>query len=98
MSEFALVVNLKAKPEEVDRFMEMALENATAARSTEAGCRQFDVLVDPEDKTKIAFYEVYDSKDAFEIHTKTAHFLKYFENAIPLLEERDRIFLSRVAP
>ncbi len=78
--------------------MEMALENAAAARLTERGCQQFDVLVDPEDRTKIAFYEVYDDRQAFETHLETAHFKKYFENALPLLVERERRFFNRVAP
>lgn len=98
MSAFTLIVHLQAKPDQVDQFMEMALENAAATRSTEPGCQQFDVLVDPEDKTRIAFYEVYDNKQAFETHQQTPHFKKYFENALPLLADRERTFFSRVAP
>lgn len=98
MSAFTLIVNLQAKPDQVERFMEMALENAAASRNTEPGCRQFDVLVDPEDPTRIAFYEVYDNKQAFESHLETAHFKKYFEHAVPLLDERARTFFNRVAP
>lgn len=98
MSAFALIVQLQAKTDQLDRFMEMALENATATRSTEPGCRQFDVLVDPQDPTRIAFYEVYDNKDAFEAHQQTAHFKKYFQNAVPLLAGRERTFFTRVAP
>ena len=98
MAAFALIVHLKTKPENRDKFMEMALENAAAARSTEAGCQQFDVMVDPDDSTKIAFYEVYDDKAAFDAHLETAHFKKYFEHAVPLLESRHRTFFSRVAP
>ena len=95
---FVLVVNLEIKPGDIDRFMAMALENAKASRETEPGCRQFDVLADPEDPTKIAFYEIYDNKQAFESHLETAHFKKYFEHAVPLLSERERAFFTRVAP
>ena len=98
MSAFTLIVHLQAKPDQVDRFLAMALENAAATRSSEPGCQQFDVLVDPEDRSKIAFYEVYDDKQAFEAHLQTAHFKKYFENAVPLLAERERSFFTRVAP
>ena len=98
MPGFALLVHLKTKPENTDTFMEMALENAAAARSTEPGCRQFDVMVDPEDPTRIAFYEVYENKTAFEAHLETAHFKKYFEHAVPLLAERERTFYTRIAP
>ena len=98
MSAFTLIVNLEIKPDQVEQFMNKALENAAASRTTEPGCRQFDVLVDPDDPTKIAFYEVYDNKQAFESHLETAHFKKYFENAVPLLANRERTFFSRVAP
>ena len=36
---FVLVVNLEIKPDDVERFMAMALENAKASRETEPGCR-----------------------------------------------------------
>lgn len=98
MSAFVLIVHVEIQAENVDTFMQMALANAAATRSTEPGCRQFDVVVDPEDQTKVAYYEVYDSADAFEAHQKTAHFKKYLETAVPLLEARARTFYSRVAP
>ena len=73
---FVLQVNLRIKPESVDAFMKKALENATAARK-EPGCRQFDVLVDPKDKTKVMLYEIYNDDKAFEAHQQTPHFKKY---------------------
>lgn len=98
MNEFVLIVNVQIKPDTVDKFMDMALANATATRSTEPGCRQFDVVVDPEDETKVTYYEVYDSADAFEAHQQTAHFKKYLETAVPLLDARARSVYTRVAP
>jgi (4S)-4-hydroxy-5-phosphonooxypentane-2,3-dione isomerase len=98
MSGLTLMVHLQVKPEHLERFMEMALANAEATRSTEPGCRQFDVLVDPDEPTRIAFYEVYDGEIAFDAHQKTAHFQAYLENAVPLLATRKRTFFTRVAP
>ena len=98
MSAFVLIVNLKVKSEELDRFMALALENAEATRTTEPGCRQFDVVVDVEDATRITLYEVYDDAEAFEAHQQTAHFKSYLETAVPLLESRSRTFYRRVAP
>ena len=98
MSEFVLIVNVHIKPDAVAKFMEMALTNAAETRSTEPGCRQFDVVVDPEDQTKIAYYEVYDSADAFEAHQQTAHFMKYLETVVPLLDARARTVYTRVEP
>ena len=86
---FVLVVNIRIKPENVERFMPMALENAREARK-EPGCKQFDVLVDPGDKTKVMLYEVYNDDKAFEAHQATPHFKKYLAEAVPLLASRER--------
>lgn len=95
---FVLVVNLKIKPENVDNFMKRALENAKAARTTEPGCKQFDILVDPNDKTKVMLYEIYTDEKAFEAHQQTPHFKKYMAEAVPLLASRERQVWKRAAP
>ena len=86
---FVLVVNIRIKPESVDVFMKQLNENAAAARK-EPGCRQFDVLVDPQDKTKVMLYEVYNDEKAFEAHQQTPHFKKYLAEAVPMLASRER--------
>ena len=85
---FVLVVNIKIKPENVERWMKMALENAREARK-EPGCKQFDVLVDPQDKTQV------NDEKAFEVHQQTAHFKKYLAEAVPLLASRERHVYTR---
>jgi len=86
---FVLVVSIKIKPENVERWMKMALENAREARK-EPGCRQFEVLVDPKDRTKVMLFEIYDDDKAFEAHQATPHFKKYLAEAVPLLASRER--------
>jgi quinol monooxygenase YgiN len=63
--------------------------NARAARK-EPGCKQFEVLVDPKDGTKVMLFEVYDDEKAFEAHQATPHFKKYLAEAVPLLASRER--------
>ena len=91
---FVLVVNIRIKPESVDAFMKKLGENSAAARK-EPGCRQFDVLVDPKDKTKVMLYEVYNDEKAFEAHQQTAHFKKYVTEAVPMLAARERSVWQR---
>ena len=86
---FVLQVDIRIKPEHVERWMPMALENARAARK-EPGCRHFDVLVDPKDRARIMLYEIYDDEKAFEAHQQTPHFKKYVAEAVPLLASRER--------
>jgi len=89
-----LQVNIKIKPENVEAFMQKVIENGKAARS-EPGCRQFDVLVSPDDKTSVMLYEVYDDQKAFEAHQAGAAFKKYLAEAVPLLASRERHFWKK---
>jgi (4S)-4-hydroxy-5-phosphonooxypentane-2,3-dione isomerase len=86
-----LQVNIRIKPENVDAFMSKVIENGRAARS-ETGCKQFEVLVDPDDRTRVMLFEVYDDQKAFEAHQAGAAFKKYLETAVPLLASRERQF------
>ena len=94
---FVLVVNILIKSENVDRFMKALDDNARAARK-EPGCRQFEVLADPKDRTKVMLYEVYHDEAAFETHQQTPHFKKYLAEAVPLLAARERQVFTRVSP
>ena len=89
-----LQVNIRIKPENVASFMQKVIENAKAARN-EPGCRQFEVLVNPDDKTSVMLFEVYDDQKAFEVHQSGAAFKKYVAEAVPLLASRERHFWTR---
>ena len=94
---FVLSVDLRIKPENVESFIAKAVENAADSRK-EPGCRQFDVLVDPKDRTRAMLYEVYVDEKAFDAHQQTAHFKKYIAEAVPLLASRERHVWKRAAP
>jgi quinol monooxygenase YgiN len=94
---FVLSVDLRIKPENVETFTAKAIENAADSRG-EPGCRQFDVLVDPRDRTRVMLYEVYADEKAFDAHQQTAHFKKYLAEAVPLLASRERHVWKRAAP
>jgi (4S)-4-hydroxy-5-phosphonooxypentane-2,3-dione isomerase len=92
---FVLVVQIRIKPDHVGAFMSKLAENASNARK-EPGCRQFDVLADPNDRTKVMLYEVYADESAFEAHQQTPHFKKYLAEAVPLLASRERSVWKRI--
>ena len=94
---FVLSVDLRIQPQNVESFVARAIENAAASRK-EPGCRQFDVLVDPKDRTRVMLYEVYQDDKAFDAHQQTAHFKRYVAEAVPLLASRERHVWKRVAP
>lgn len=94
---FVLAVNIRVKPENVERFMMALVANAREARK-EPGCRQFEALVDTSDPTKVLLFEVYDDEKAFEAHQQTPHFKKYLAEVVPLLASRERQVLKRALP
>jgi len=94
---FVLSVDLRIKPENVESFIAKALENAAHSRK-EPGCKQFDVLVNPKDRTHAMLCEVYLDEKAFEAHQQTAHFKKYLAEAVPLVASRERQVWKRAAP
>ena len=94
---FVLQVNIRIKPENVDAFMQKLAVNAASARK-EAGCKQFEVLQDPQDKTRVMLYEVYVDEKAFEVHQQQPAFKAYVADAVPLLASRERAFWRRVSP
>lgn len=93
---YALAVRIRIKPENIDTFMEKLAVNAAAAR-LEPGCITFQVLVDPADRSRIMLYEVYKDEAAFQAHQATQPFKTYLAEAVPLLAERERQFLTRIS-
>src|ERR1041384_8129586 len=81
MARLVVIVDLEVQAENVDAFIEAAVENAEQSVRLEPGCYQFDVVCGLEDKTKITLYEVYEDADAFQAHTKMPHTATFLGNA-----------------
>jgi quinol monooxygenase YgiN len=84
--------------ENLEAFLEAARDDATNSVALEPGCHQFDVFVDRDaTPVKVMFYEVYESRAAFEAHLETPH-LARFRQALSLVSEGPVGFFERVAP
>ena len=93
---YVVIVDFRIKPERLAEFMPLMLENARASRETEPGCRQFDVCVDPKDKTSVFLYEVYDSRAAFDAHLASAHFKRFDPAVAPMVAAKAVRTLERL--
>src|SRR5215472_3395564 len=69
-------INLDVAPDQFDKFMEAAKENA-AASAKDPGCLQFNILVSQTDPHHLMFFEVYENAAAVDFHRQTEHFKKY---------------------
>lgn len=91
---YSLIVNIDVKPEFIDQFIAVTLENARGTR-TEPGNLRFDVLRGTEDPNFFQLYEVYRDKDALAAHRETPHYQKFAASVEPwLVKPRTRAFLE----
>jgi (4S)-4-hydroxy-5-phosphonooxypentane-2,3-dione isomerase len=69
-------INLDIAPDQFDKFMEVAKENA-AASTKDPGCREFNIVVSADDPHHVMFFEVYENAAALDFHRQTEHFKKF---------------------
>lgn len=95
---FIVAADLVVDPAQHDPFKLHLLENARMTRTTEPGCRQFDVCASPDQPGEFFLYEVYADRAAFDAHQGSAHLKAFREKAGPLIENRAVRFFQRIAP
>lgn len=96
---FVVIAEFRVKPDRMEAFLAAAQDDAAHSVADEPGCRRFDVIRPDAEADVVVFYEVYDSRAAFDAHLETPH-LARFRAAFPALitEERPVRFFSRVWP
>lgn len=96
---FVVIAEFQVKPGKMDAFLEAAFDDARHSVADEAGCRQFDVIRPEASVDTVIFYEVYDSRSAFDAHLEMPHLACFQENFPPLIvEERPVRFSIRQHP
>jgi (4S)-4-hydroxy-5-phosphonooxypentane-2,3-dione isomerase len=95
---FVVAATFEVKPSDERAFLRLAHEDAAKSLEREPGCRQFDVSTDPDAPGSVLFYEVYDSREAFEDHKKTEHFKVFDEGSRALVVRSEVRFLQRTHP
>ena len=74
---YVVAVSFIVKSEVRDRFVSAVRENAKISLESEVACHQFDVCQSPKDENEIFLYEVYENKEAFDVHLASMHFLNF---------------------
>ena len=93
---YVVTVVFRAKPEHRAAFREAMIENATASRTREPGCRQFDVCELPDGT--IFLYEIYDDEAAFKAHLATEHYKHFNVTTTPWVAVKIVTPYQRVSP
>mgnify|MGYP001317698342 CR=1 FL=1 len=94
----ALIVEFLILPAHVEAFAEAIAENAHISRTTEAGCRQFDVCRDPAQPERFHLYELYQDEAAVQSHLQSAHFLAFGEATSKWVEQKTVRRYLRTSP
>ena len=84
LTMFAMLVEINIKEGKEEAFLKVFAANHYGTR-TEPGNLRFDVLQDPEVKTRFYAYEVYQDEAALEEHRKTAHYHQCVKDLEPLM-------------
>lgn len=95
---YVVIVDFKIKAESTEVFMREMTANANASLTTEPGCRQFDVCVDPKDASRIFLYELYDDRAAFDLHLQAPHFLSFDQKTAAWIENKSARMFERMYP
>ena len=86
---FVVIAEFEVKPDGMEAFLAAVLDDARHSVADEPGCRQLDVVRPEGSDTAVVFYEVYDSRAAFDRHLETPH-LTRFRAAFPPLVAAER--------
>jgi len=93
---FVVIPEFVVKRDSIEAFLALAQDDASRSLADEPGCRQFDIVQSEGAPDHILFYEVYDSRAAFDAHLQTPHLARFREGFPALVvEERPVRFGSR---
>jgi quinol monooxygenase YgiN len=91
-------VHVQVKPEFLETFKAISIENARNSR-LEPGIARFDVVQQVDDPYHFELIEVYRTSADPAIHKETAHYNKWRELAEPMLAEpRSRTVYNNLFP
>ena len=95
---FIVLVHAKVRPEFVEEFKRVTIENASNSLK-EAGIARFDVIQQADDPTKFILVEVYKTADAPGAHKETAHYVQWRDAVAEMMAEpRQGIKYSNIFP
>ncbi len=81
-----VLVNIRVKPDAVEKFKAATIENARNSRK-EPGVARFDFAQNSDDPTRFILVEVYRNATAPAAHKETAHYKAWREVVDPIMAE-----------
>ncbi|THF49949.1 antibiotic biosynthesis monooxygenase [Flavobacterium supellecticarium] len=83
-----IVATLRAKAEYREMVL-TTLQELVKESLQEVGCKEYRLHISANNPLEFLFYETWESKEAIDAHTQTAHFLDFQQKATEWLEQSE---------
>ncbi|MEZ6139041.1 MAG: putative quinol monooxygenase [Zavarzinella sp.] len=84
----AVVVDFLIKTEHAQDFHQAVLRHSHNSLTNEPECKQFDVMLDPENAAHFLLCELYTSQEAFEFHRQQPYMQQFVATIGPWIENK----------
>jgi len=91
------IANIQVDPAYVDEYKAALAEHAKIAVRVEPGVLALQAVYDKAHPTKVTVFEVYASEEAYQLHLRTPHFLKYKNGTLKMVKSLELVEVAPIA-
>ncbi|MEM1344252.1 MAG: putative quinol monooxygenase [Pseudomonadota bacterium] len=85
---YVVTVVFETETAEEAAFLIRVKQQARDSIEREAGCLRFDVATDPKRVGRVLLYEIYTSREAFDLHLASPHYRQFDADVAPMVRSR----------
>ncbi|KAF2326663.1 putative quinol monooxygenase [Flavobacterium ginsenosidimutans] len=91
------IAKIEVYPSFLNEYITALAEHAETAVKVESGVLALEAVYDKKQPELVTVFEVYASEEAYQIHLKTPHFLKYKSGTLKMVKSLELIEVSPIA-
>jgi quinol monooxygenase YgiN len=91
------IANIQIDSAYLDEYKVALAEHAKEAVRVEPGVLTLQAVYDKAHPTKVTVFEVYASEEAYQLHLKTPHFLKYKNGTLKMVKSLELVEVAPIA-
>ena len=95
---YVVTVEFSVKPGHEAEFLDRVRRQARDSLERERECHVFDVCIDPERADFVFLYEVYNDRQAFDLHLQSDHFLDFDRCVAGWIADKRVSTMTRLQP
>ncbi|WP_442591989.1 putative quinol monooxygenase [Pedobacter sp. AW31-3R] len=91
------IAKIEVFPEYLAEYRSALAEHAKIAVAVEPGVLALQAVYDKSNPTQVTVLEVYASEEAYQVHLKTPHFLKYKNGTLKMVKSLELVEVAPIA-